>query len=91
MLGFLSATDNDIDRSWRLCMIVPAALHELAKMMMSRKKRRLYDRMQHGIQKKAVAADALRAKRASLEAAAASAKPPSGKAKGGGKSARRKA
>jgi len=60
-------------------------------MMMSRKKRRLYDRMQHGIQKKAVAADALRAKRASLEAAAASAKPPSGKAKGGGKSARRKA
>ncbi|EOD38169.1 hypothetical protein EMIHUDRAFT_62811 [Emiliania huxleyi CCMP1516] len=30
MLGFLSATDNDIDRSWRLCMIVPAALHVIS-------------------------------------------------------------
>ena len=39
---------------------------ELAKMMMSRKKRRLYDRMQYGIQKKAAAADALAAKRAAL-------------------------
>eukprot|EP00316_Scyphosphaera_apsteinii_P019867 CAMPEP_0119336936 /NCGR_PEP_ID=MMETSP1333-20130426/92938_1 /TAXON_ID=418940 /ORGANISM="Scyphosphaera apsteinii, Strain RCC1455" /LENGTH=665 /DNA_ID=CAMNT_0007347873 /DNA_START=90 /DNA_END=2087 /DNA_ORIENTATION=+ len=40
---------------------------ELAKMMMSRKKRRLYDRMQHGIQRKEAAAEVLRKKRVALE------------------------
>ena len=42
----------------------------LAMLMMSRKKRRLYDRMQYGIEKKKVAADVLRAKRDALDAAA---------------------
>ena len=47
---------------------------ELAKMMMSRKKRRLYDRMQYGIERKAAAADVLREKRAAIDAAAKGAK-----------------
>ena len=41
---------------------------ELAKLMMSRKKRKLYDRMQYGIEKKAVAADVLQQKRALIDA-----------------------
>eukprot|EP00325_Prymnesiales_sp_UTEX-LB-985_P007711 CAMPEP_0174711800 /NCGR_PEP_ID=MMETSP1094-20130205/13007_1 /TAXON_ID=156173 /ORGANISM="Chrysochromulina brevifilum, Strain UTEX LB 985" /LENGTH=724 /DNA_ID=CAMNT_0015910789 /DNA_START=66 /DNA_END=2245 /DNA_ORIENTATION=+ len=40
---------------------------ELAIMMMSRKKRKLYDCMQHGIKKKADQAEVLRAKREALE------------------------
>lgn len=44
---------------------------ELAKMMMTRKKRRLYDRMQFGIQKKAAAAEVLAAKRVALTPAKA--------------------
>ena len=42
---------------------------ELAKGMMSRKKQRLYERMQYGIKKKAAAADVLKQKRAAIEAA----------------------
>ena len=41
---------------------------QLQLMMMGRKKRRLYDRMQHGIGKRKEAADALRAKRDKLDA-----------------------
>lgn len=44
---------------------------ELAKMMMTRKKRRLYDRMQYGIEKKAAAAEVLAAKRVALTPAKA--------------------
>ncbi|KAL1521139.1 hypothetical protein AB1Y20_022693 [Prymnesium parvum] len=40
---------------------------ELAMMMMPRKKRRLYDMMQHGIKKKESAADVLRKKRERIE------------------------
>jgi len=42
----------------------------LAMMMMSRKKRRLYDRMQYGINKKAEAEQKLQAKRDAIDAAA---------------------
>ena len=47
---------------------------ELAKLMMSRKKQRLYDRMQFGIKRKEAAAQALRDKRAAIEEAAQSRK-----------------
>ena len=40
-------------------------------MMMPRKKKRLYDRMQYGIQKKAAAADVLQKKRDAIDAKAA--------------------
>ena len=43
----------------------------LAMLMMSRKKRRLYDRMQHGINKKAEAEAKLQAKREAIDAAKA--------------------
>jgi len=42
----------------------------LAIIMMSKKKRKLYERMQYGIQKKAAAASRLRTKRAALDAEA---------------------
>jgi len=41
---------------------------ELAKLMMSRKKRRLYDRMQYGIQRKAAARDVLVQKKEAIDA-----------------------
>lgn len=47
---------------------------ELAMMMMSRKKRRLYDRMQYGIAKKQAAEDKLQEKRDAIDAEAAKAK-----------------
>ena len=50
-------------------------------MMMSRKKRRLYDRMQYGINRKADAEAKLQAKRDAIDAAAKA------KKKGGGKKA----
>ena len=40
---------------------------ELAKLMMPRKKQKLYERMQYGIKKKAAAADVLTQKRATIE------------------------
>ena len=41
---------------------------ELAKLMMTRKKQRLYERMQYGIKKKAAATDVLKQKRADIDA-----------------------
>merc|ERR1719240_1945117 len=32
MLGFLSATGNDVGRSWRLCFLVPLAMHIISAM-----------------------------------------------------------
>ena len=49
---------------------------ELAKGMMSRKKQRLYERMQYGINKKQAAADVLRQKRAAIDAASKGSKKP---------------
>ncbi len=40
--------------------------HELARVVMSKKAKRLYDRMQHGISKKKEVADKLKEKRESL-------------------------
>ena len=41
---------------------------ELAKLMMTRKKQRLYERMQYGIKKKAAASEVLKQKRADIDA-----------------------
>ena len=46
---------------------------ELAKLMMSNKKRKLYERMQYGINKKSAAADVLRQKRVAIDAASSKA------------------
>merc|ERR1712204_26676 len=52
---------------------------ELAKLMLSRKKQRLYERMQYGIKKKAAAADVLKQKRADIEAEGSGSKKKKGK------------
>jgi hypothetical protein len=54
---------------------------DLAKIMMSKKTKRLYGRMQHGIEKKEAAVAALESKRKALESAASTAG--AGKGKGG--------
>ena len=48
---------------------------ELAKLMLSRKKQRLYERMQYGIKKKAAAAEVLKQKRATINQQAGEKKP----------------
>lgn len=45
---------------------------ELSKMMMGKKAKRLYGRMQHGIEKKKAAVDALEEKRRAIESAKSS-------------------
>ena len=47
--------------------------------MLSRKKQRLYERMQYGIKKKAAAADVLKQKRADIEAEGSGSKKKKGK------------
>ena len=59
--------------------------NELAKTMMSKKTKRLYGRMQHGIEKKQEAVDALERKRKEFEDASAASSGKSSKRRKGGK------